>query len=515
MDTRLAMLVLATAGSGGPEVTRASSDGRLDLVFRVTDSEAAFSVLARSSGVRFALQPAWNGTSYLVIDTAAGPSFAPIELRAGAEHRMEAAFLGPHLSLKVWDAGELEPALPLVEAIDPRWGDPRRGDAIGFETSPGVALGEVAFAAEPVEGPERVDPASVPVSGIPVPRLSVLDDLARRYLAATNARSIVLAYRKDGEVQFHRAYGWADEARTIVQRPDAAIPLECVARSFLPAAVRELAAKGRLGTSDKGLDLEPTLADLIEIGSGCDLGSGRDVAWRDFAIARELRLPMPIAPADRIRDGLGTGYSRDADFRSRTVHDLLDLAVEQASGMRSEEYVRLEVLPKSRLSVVDLLDFASKRRLSGGDAGRALPAVLPDGFFDFHVQRRSGPGVDTEVIHWNASGEVIGAVLVDHSSFEPYYEEGDRFHPVAAFYLDHVLTGLADWPERLAGDMNGDGAADEDDVAPFLLAVQDVDAYAAAHPDGTAFNGDLNGDLRVDEGDVEPFLARVGRVAGR
>ena len=84
-------------------------------------------------------------------------------------------------------------------------------------------------------------------------------------------------------------------------------------------------------------------------------------------------------------------------------------------------------------------------------------------------------------------------------------------HPGAAFYLDYLLQGWADWPSRKTADMNCDGRVDAADIAAFMLALQDINAYAAAYPNCTGFNGDMNGDLKVDANDLALFLQCVSR----
>jgi hypothetical protein len=60
---------------------------------------------------------------------------------------------------------------------------------------------------------------------------------------------------------------------------------------------------------------------------------------------------------------------------------------------------------------------------------------------------------------------------------------------------------------RLLGDMNCDGAVDNFDITPFVLALTSPAAYAAAYPDCNIANGDINGDGRVDNFDITPFVA--------
>ncbi len=58
----------------------------------------------------------------------------------------------------------------------------------------------------------------------------------------------------------------------------------------------------------------------------------------------------------------------------------------------------------------------------------------------------------------------------------------------------------------LLGDMNADGAVDTGDVAPFVLALTDPDAYASTYGLDPTLPGDINRDGAFDTGDVAPFV---------
>jgi hypothetical protein len=59
----------------------------------------------------------------------------------------------------------------------------------------------------------------------------------------------------------------------------------------------------------------------------------------------------------------------------------------------------------------------------------------------------------------------------------------------------------------LWGDMNCDGVLDGFDVDPFVAALVDPDAYAAAQPHCRAGLADCNGDGLVNGFDIDPFVA--------
>ncbi|MGE0480858.1 MAG: hypothetical protein AB7Q17_10350 [Phycisphaerae bacterium] len=68
-----------------------------------------------------------------------------------------------------------------------------------------------------------------------------------------------------------------------------------------------------------------------------------------------------------------------------------------------------------------------------------------------------------------------------------------------------LLTPVA----RRAGDPNCDGAVDNFDIDPFVLALADAGAYAAAYPDCDINNADVNGDGAVNNFDIDPFVQCV------
>jgi hypothetical protein len=58
----------------------------------------------------------------------------------------------------------------------------------------------------------------------------------------------------------------------------------------------------------------------------------------------------------------------------------------------------------------------------------------------------------------------------------------------------------------LPGDLNCDGAVNTFDIDPFVLALTNPAAYAAAHPDCDFMLADINGDGLVNAFDIDPFV---------
>ncbi len=60
------------------------------------------------------------------------------------------------------------------------------------------------------------------------------------------------------------------------------------------------------------------------------------------------------------------------------------------------------------------------------------------------------------------------------------------------------------WPR---GDVNCDGAANFNDINPFVMALVGRSGYEARYPDCRWLHADVNGDGYVDFGDINPFVA--------
>ncbi len=71
-----------------------------------------------------------------------------------------------------------------------------------------------------------------------------------------------------------------------------------------------------------------------------------------------------------------------------------------------------------------------------------------------------------------------------------------------AFVFATSLTEAA----GLVGDLNCDGIVNNGDIDPFVLALNDPGAYAAAYPDCDINLGDINDDGNVNNGDIDPFV---------
>jgi len=64
-------------------------------------------------------------------------------------------------------------------------------------------------------------------------------------------------------------------------------------------------------------------------------------------------------------------------------------------------------------------------------------------------------------------------------------------------------------PPRLPGDLNCDGVKNGRDVDAFARALTDLSVYRDAHPTCNMLNGDMNGDWAVSQADVAAFVTAI------
>jgi agmatine/peptidylarginine deiminase len=84
------------------------------------------------------------------------------------------------------------------------------------------------------------------------------------------------------------------------------------------------------------------------------------------------------------------------------------------------------------------------------------------------------------------------------------YRIGSSAYAYSGWNIDDVrLIGV---PLFSPGDMNCDGAVDNFDISPFVLAVTNPTGYAAQYPTCNILNADINGDGAVDNFDISPFV---------
>lgn len=153
-----------------------------------------------------------------------------------------------------------------------------------------------------------------------------------------------------------------------------------------------------------------------------------------------------------------------------------------------------------------------RRSTDGGQTWQALDQVLPDEPVNVVAVDVRGRfpvlyvGTDTGVMRsindgasWRRYGTGLPTAAVIDLVLEP-----------ARSRITCSTQGRGVWSVRVAlpGDMNGDGTVDNFDIDPFVLAVTDPQAFAAAFPDVDALlAGDTNDDGVLNNFDVDSFVA--------
>jgi hypothetical protein len=100
-------------------------------------------------------------------------------------------------------------------------------------------------------------------------------------------------------------------------------------------------------------------------------------------------------------------------------------------------------------------------------------------------------------IHLSALDRGVYLLRVRRTTINPPTQEG---------------YGLAWWSDGdvLVGDMNGDGAVNNFDIDPFVLALTDQAAFSALYPGvDPLLWGDINGDGALNNFDIDPFVALI------
>ncbi len=112
-----------------------------------------------------------------------------------------------------------------------------------------------------------------------------------------------------------------------------------------------------------------------------------------------------------------------------------------------------------------------------------------------------------EVENWpfkEQSDDPLTAIRhVAFTTFSPMHVTGSQW------YDNLEITATTLEPDILLGDMNLDGVVDTGDVAPFVLALTDAEAYQNQFgvDEATMISaGDINSDGAFDTGDVAPFV---------
>ena len=208
--------------------------------------------------------------------------------------------------------------------------------------------------------------AEMPVAGVPVPELALLDREMTAFMEEKGISAGSLSVMKDGKTVFHHVYGWQDREKLKPLRPDAIFRVASVTKPFTAAAIRKLIADGELSLDTpvfklegKGvLDLKPvgepdarlkdiTVDHLLKHRGGWDRQVAGDLTYAELKIAAALKVPSPPSREDTVRYIMGQPLQNDPGAKyaySNIGYLLLGLIVEKVSGQDYRSFVQANVV---------------------------------------------------------------------------------------------------------------------------------------------------------------------------
>jgi hypothetical protein len=111
---------------------------------------------------------------------------------------------------------------------------------------------------------------------------------------------------------------------------------------------------------------------------------------------------------------------------------------------------------------------------------------------------------------WTLQAYDISAVADQQSTVYIRWAMGTTNNSVTycGWNIDDVeIWGVVTQPDWQVGDVNCDGDVNGYDIDPFVLALTDPGAYAAAFPGCDINNADINDDGAINGYDIDPFVA--------
>lgn len=136
-------------------------------------------------------------------------------------------------------------------------------------------------------------------------------------------------------------------------------------------------------------------------------------------------------------------------------------------------------------AAIEPLCIMPNQSVAGGDGFRSSPLALPPGFAGALA---SGGSI---TLHLTAVSSGTGFTFHSRNFADPTVRPMLTITASAAF---------------IRGDVNCDGAFNNFDIDPFVLALIDAQAYASAFPGCDRLRADMDQDLAVTNFDIDPFV---------
>lgn len=214
--------------------------------------------------------------------------------------------------------------------------------------------------------------AQLPVSGLPVSELALIDSAMQDIMQTHNIGAGVIAVSRNGVPIYNRAFGWQDRNRTVPLAPNAIMRIASVTKPLTAAAVRKLISQGHIGLNQRVfsvdepgtgiLDFTPfgtpdarmkdiTVNNLLQHRGGWDRDIAGDHTYRERTIATAMGLPSPPGREATTRWIMGQPLQHNPGSTyaySNIGYMVLGQIVEKVTGEKLIDYVRDEVFtPKA------------------------------------------------------------------------------------------------------------------------------------------------------------------------
>jgi CubicO group peptidase (beta-lactamase class C family) len=210
--------------------------------------------------------------------------------------------------------------------------------------------------------------AQIPVIGFPVSQLGALDNQMTQFMQANNISAGSLTVMRNGVIIFHHVYGWQDQQKQIVLRPDAIFRIASCTKPFTAAAIRKLIADGQhslssrvfaLGAPGSGvLDHVPfgtpdsrlgdiTVDHLLKHRGGWNRDTAGDLTYFEKTIATAMGVPSPPGRDNTVRYIMGQPLQHTPGSTysySNIGYLLLGLIIEKVSGQDFTTFVQQNVI---------------------------------------------------------------------------------------------------------------------------------------------------------------------------
>jgi N-acyl-D-amino-acid deacylase len=315
---------------------------------------------------------------------------------------------------------------------------------------------------------------TLPTTGRADPRLSSFDELMTGFVAEHKMPGAALAVTRHGKLVYARGFGYANVEKKEPVRPASLFRIASLSKPLTAVAILQLMDR-------KKLKLDDPILDHVKLTPHLDAGEKPDPRWRritvrhclhhtggwdrdksfdpigvPWKIAAALKTQPPVPAEDVVRYMMGQPLDFDPGERfaySNLGYLLLGRAIESASGMKYEEYVRREVLAplgvrRMRLGRA-LPEYRAKDEVAYYDAkpkqrGRCLypprrgkQVPIPDGAVNFEGFEAHGGWIASAVdlVRFaSAFDEPKKCPILSAHAIETMWERPAKLEPKPVYY---------------------------------------------------------------------------------